>query len=204
LNHIPEYSSTDFSSTNSQTMQMTSTFPAVSQVHAGAFNNSTPRLDKAAPIASETPAMSTASSAAPSPAAIANPSLAGTKRKATHDGKALDEPAARVAAEEDKRRRNTAASARFRIKKKQREQALERTVKEATEKNAALEARLSQLELENQWLKNLITEKNGGESSNEGRNEVDIAQMFKKFLATHKSEGGRNLTESKSGVGTSA
>ncbi|KUL88051.1 hypothetical protein ZTR_03915 [Talaromyces verruculosus] len=66
----------------------------------------------------------------------------------------------RLAVEEDKRRRNTAASARFRVKKKQREQALERAVHEATEVKAALETRVSQLEMENRWLKNLLTEKN--------------------------------------------
>ncbi|KAL5338409.1 hypothetical protein BJX70DRAFT_366971 [Aspergillus crustosus] len=65
----------------------------------------------------------------------------------------------RRAAEEDRRRRNTAASARFRMKKKQREQTLERTVRETTEKNASLEARVAQLEMENRWLKNLLTEK---------------------------------------------
>jgi len=70
------------------------------------------------------------------------------------------EESTRVAAEEDKRRRNTAASARFRVKKKQREQALERTVREASEVNAGLEARVAQLEMENRWLKNLLTEKN--------------------------------------------
>ncbi|KAL3475190.1 hypothetical protein BJX99DRAFT_162814 [Aspergillus californicus] len=61
--------------------------------------------------------------------------------------------------DEDRRRRNTAASARFRQKKKQREQTLERTVRETTEKNASLEARVAQLEMENRWLKNLLTEK---------------------------------------------
>jgi len=66
----------------------------------------------------------------------------------------------RVAAEEDKRRRNTAASARFRVKKKQREQALERTAKEMTDRVKQLEAKIAQLEMENQWLKNLIVEKN--------------------------------------------
>ena len=70
------------------------------------------------------------------------------------------EEQARLVAEEDKRRRNTAASARFRAKKKQREQQLERTVRETTELNATLEARVSQLEMENRWLKNLLTEKN--------------------------------------------
>ncbi|KAJ5294367.1 hypothetical protein PENANT_c006G04050 [Penicillium antarcticum] len=73
---------------------------------------------------------------------------------------ALDqEEGVRGAAEEDRRRRNTAASARFRMKKKQREQVLERTVRETTEKNASLEARVAQLEMENRWLKNLLTEK---------------------------------------------
>jgi hypothetical protein len=72
------------------------------------------------------------------------------------------EEAARVAAEEDKRRRNTAASARFRVKKKQREQALEKSAKEMTEKVTVLENRISQLETENKWLKNLIMEKNEG------------------------------------------
>lgn len=66
----------------------------------------------------------------------------------------------RLAIEEDKRRRNTAASARFRVKKKQREQALERAVHEATEVKTALETRVTQLEMENRWLKNLLTEKN--------------------------------------------
>lgn len=125
--------------------------------------------------------------------------LAGTKRKQSTDAKSLDE-AARLAAEEDKRRRNTAASARFRVKKKQREQALEQTVKEAGEKNAALEARVSQLELENQWLKNLITEKNASESG-EQRSETDIAHMFSKFLANHKA-GNKQSADSKIGVGT--
>ncbi len=68
----------------------------------------------------------------------------------------------RVAAEEDKRRRNTAASARFRIKKKQREQALEKSAKEMMDKVTALEGRIQQLETENKWLKNIVLEKNGG------------------------------------------
>lgn len=99
-----------------------------------------------------------------------------------------------MAAEEDKRRRNTAASARFRIKKKQREQALERTVKEATEKNAALEARVQELERENKWLKDLITEKNGGTVADTEENSSELAQMFKKFLATQNSDNGKTST----------
>ena len=72
------------------------------------------------------------------------------------------EESSRMAAEEDKRKRNTAASARFRIKKKQREQALEKSAKEMTEKVTMLEGRISALETENKWLKSLVTEKHGG------------------------------------------
>jgi hypothetical protein len=67
------------------------------------------------------------------------------------------EEASRQAAEEDKRHRNTVVSARFRVKK-QREQALEKTVKEAQNKKCKLEARIAQLEMENKWLKSLVTE----------------------------------------------
>ncbi|RYO84264.1 hypothetical protein DL766_006456 [Monosporascus sp. MC13-8B] len=68
----------------------------------------------------------------------------------------------RLAAEEDKRRRNTAASARFRIKKKAREQALEKSQKELGEKVVTLESRIQTLETENKWLRELVMEKNGG------------------------------------------
>ncbi|ORY80942.1 hypothetical protein BCR37DRAFT_393585 [Protomyces lactucae-debilis] len=58
--------------------------------------------------------------------------------------------------EEDKRRRNTQASARFRVKKKQREQALQETAKQMTDKCTTLESRVKELELENKWLRNLL------------------------------------------------
>ncbi|KAF9312860.1 hypothetical protein BG003_005842 [Podila horticola] len=65
----------------------------------------------------------------------------------------------KVAAEEDKRRRNTAASARFRYKKKLREQALEQTAKEQSQRADTLEARVKELEMEVKWLRGLIVEK---------------------------------------------
>merc|ERR1711988_1391871 len=85
------------------------------------------------------------------------PVRAGDKRKSSEITSTASTPshpanleeASRVAAEEDKRRRNTAASARFRIKKKQREQALEKTVKDVQDKNTELEAKLRQLQMEN-------------------------------------------------------
>lgn len=141
---------------------------------------------------------------APNPvfADVGPTAAAGPKQKHTQKStQASAEEAARVAADEDKRRRNTAASARFRVKKKMREQALERTVKETTEKNDALEARVSHLELENHWLRGLIMEKNGTQERNEAA-EKAISDMFKSFLASRKVES--SPAESKHGVGTSA
>lgn len=107
----------------------------------------------------------------------------------------LDEHA-RVAAEEDKRRRNTAASARFRVKKKQREQALEKTAKEMSDRVNALEAKVSQLETENAWLKSLITEKQGGKSS---------TSEIKALLSKHEEQkAGRSSPAHTEGVGTKA
>ncbi|KAI7857536.1 hypothetical protein BDC45DRAFT_435395, partial [Circinella umbellata] len=60
---------------------------------------------------------------------------------------------------EDKRRRNTAASARFRAKKKVREQAMEQSVKEMSEKSDKLEERVKSLEQEIKWLRTLLIEK---------------------------------------------
>ncbi|PWN45765.1 hypothetical protein IE81DRAFT_320066 [Ceraceosorus guamensis] len=67
-----------------------------------------------------------------------------------------DAEANRLAIEEDKRRRNTAASARFRVKKKQREAALEATSRDLRTRLADLEQENSRLRTENGWLKGLI------------------------------------------------
>lgn len=173
--------------------------PPFPTIHTNVAAKITSSTEPATPISAPTPQPQTAAS---TPA----PARAGTKRKQStqHDGTRNLEEASRVAAEEDKRRRNTAASARFRIKKKQREQALERTVKEATEKNAALEARVQELERENKWLKDLITEKNGGPvAETEEENSSELAQMFKKFLATQNS-GNEKASTMKSLANVSA
>ncbi|KAF9227920.1 hypothetical protein BS17DRAFT_640171, partial [Gyrodon lividus] len=57
---------------------------------------------------------------------------------------------------EDKRRRNTAASARFRLKKKEREAALESRAKELEERVVELERECQGLRRENGWLKGLV------------------------------------------------
>ncbi|KAI9158521.1 Regulatory protein cys-3 [Paramyrothecium foliicola] len=97
------------------------------------------------------------------------------------------EDASRQAAEEDKRRRNTAASARFRFKKKQREQALEKSAKEMSEKVSSLESKVSQLETENKWLKNLLVEKNEGNE--------DIVALWKEFAKQAGSKGKKTSAE---------
>lgn len=114
---------------------------------------------------------------------------------------------ARRAAEEDRRRRNTAASARFRMKKKQREQSLEQTVRETAERNANLEARVAQLELENRWLKNLVTEKHEANSarlatSREESGELDAGN--RKANNCVPGSGQKHIQPKKKGVGTSA
>jgi hypothetical protein len=73
---------------------------------------------------------------------------------------AADGPPARPlspnSAAEDKRRRNTAASARFRLKKKEREAALEQRAKELENKVNELERECEGLRRENGWLKGLV------------------------------------------------
>lgn len=61
-----------------------------------------------------------------------------------------------VTASEDKRRRNTAASARFRLKKKEREAALEKKAKELEVRVGELEKECEALRRENGWLKGLV------------------------------------------------
>ena len=61
-----------------------------------------------------------------------------------------------MTAAEDKRRRNTAASARFRLKKKEREAALERKAKELEVRVGELEKECEALRRENGWLKGLV------------------------------------------------
>lgn len=145
------------------------------------------------------------------PAYPVQPPSIGDKRKSESSHSAAKpapgfEDASRQAAEEDKRRRNTAASARFRIKKKQREQALEKSAKEMNEKVTALEGRIQQLETENKWLKNLVMEKNDGNE--------DLVQLWKDFgakIADKKEQGQKSkddsagsVTAAHAGAGTSS
>ncbi|KAG8967208.1 hypothetical protein FRC03_010452 [Tulasnella sp. 419] len=63
---------------------------------------------------------------------------------------------------EDKRRRNTQASARFRLKKKEREAAMEQKCKDLEAKVSELERECEALRRENGWLKGLVVGVTGG------------------------------------------
>lgn len=122
----------------------------------------------------------------------------GEKRRSTEpqvNSRAMNiEEASRVAAEEDKRRRNTAASARFRVKKKQREAALEKSAKEMQDKVSSLEAKISQLETENQWLKKLILEKNDGTSTSTNK---DVSKLTNRAKDEIKVDTGKKTRSAK-------
>lgn len=64
-----------------------------------------------------------------------------------------------IEADEDKRKRNQAASARFRQKKKQREQQLLESSREMQDRTKRLEAENDGLKKENMFLKKLLVEK---------------------------------------------
>ncbi|KAI8145755.1 hypothetical protein BJV82DRAFT_602143 [Fennellomyces sp. T-0311] len=99
-----------------------------------------------------------------SPVSSGGPKSAGAEKRTGNNKRArADEELSakdREAIEEDKRRRNTAASARFRAKKKIRERALEQSVKDMTDKSEKLEERVESLEREIKWLRTLLIEKN--------------------------------------------
>lgn len=76
-----------------------------------------------------------------------------------------DDEANKVAMEDDKRRRNTLASARFRMKKKLKEQEIERAAKEMKDKVNELEKEVESLKQENKWLRGLIVEQAANKSA---------------------------------------
>ncbi|KAH6665706.1 hypothetical protein B0J14DRAFT_210349 [Halenospora varia] len=96
---------------------------------------------------------------------------------------------------EQKRLRNTAASARFRAKKKKREQSLERASQEKRALVNRLEGRVKELEEENKWLKDLVWEKRERDDKRLGRRDEDDEDDE---AGEGKGEGARN-----DGVGTS-
>ncbi len=87
-----------------------------------------------------------------------------------------------VSSEEDKKKRNTAASARFRVKKKMREQQMERATKELKEKVDSLKTQILKLEMENKWLRTMVIEKN------EARDRDEFSKLKQKILESSKEQ----------------
>lgn len=77
------------------------------------------------------------------------------------------------------------------MKKKQREQALEQNAKELENKATMLEQRIGQLETENEWLRGLVVEKNGGAKE-------DLKVRWENYGGSRERKGGAV----KKGVGT--
>lgn len=85
--------------------------------------------------------------------------LSGIQLLETNNKKRPIEDESDLSVDDDKRRRNTAASARFRMKKKLREQALEETTKKMADNVEKLESKVKELEMEAKWLRALVIEK---------------------------------------------
>ncbi|KAJ1304727.1 hypothetical protein OPQ81_005865 [Rhizoctonia solani] len=110
------------------------------------------------------PAQSEVTSAPPSKRARTSTAKTTTSSAPSPTTSALDssDPNASVtlSAAEDKRRRNTAASARFRLKKKEREAALDAKAHALEERVATLERECEGLRRENGWLRGLVDREN--------------------------------------------
>ncbi|KAJ3118321.1 hypothetical protein HDU96_002478 [Phlyctochytrium bullatum] len=104
------------------------------------------------------------------PAAVVTPAPASTSESPDPEddaGPSTAGPSRPVTDEDDKRRRNTAASARFRAKKKLREQAMERMAREMTIKVDMLERKLVEMDQEVVWLRKLVADRDGVEKLEE-------------------------------------
>ncbi|KAF5380262.1 hypothetical protein D9757_008216 [Collybiopsis confluens] len=103
---------------------------------------------------------------------VANLSTPPSKRQRTRRDSAgeqsSDSPTSKtpLSGSEDKRRRNTAASARFRLKKKEREIAMETKAKGLELRVSELERECEGLRRENGWLKGLVVGVTGGAAPN--------------------------------------
>ncbi|KAF8740331.1 Basic region leucine zipper, partial [Rhizoctonia solani] len=159
----------------------------IAQYHAlvarGAGSYSLP--SPGSPTTQAPPEASASSSAPPSrvsPARGRSTSSAG--RSPGHNqpsGSAVTDEEVHAIAE-DKRRRNTAASARFRVKKKQRTMELERAVIELEGRADELEKEAVELRRENGWLKEMVILK--------GRKAMETAQAAKSSPGAGPSGSG--------------
>lgn len=140
-----------------------STAPSLAQLlnfHAATLKQpqpSTPSPSVQSPT-SESPSVATVTPPAPKRARTSRTSISTEESSPTSplSPEAEDSSNPAPPASEDKRRRNTAASARFRLKKKEREAALEKKAKELEVRVGELEKECEALRRENGWLKGLV------------------------------------------------
>lgn len=104
----------------------------------------------------------------------ASSSIAGSQLDVRESYFDLGQPTARV--DQDKRRRNTAASARFRVKKKMKEKDMEEKIDQLTKAIKSFEVKIDDLEAENRLLKGLIIERGNRESDEELKKLKDRAR----------------------------
>ncbi|KAH6917436.1 hypothetical protein BKA70DRAFT_1367872 [Coprinopsis sp. MPI-PUGE-AT-0042] len=99
---------------------------------------------------------------------------------------------------EEKRRRNTAASARFRIKKKQKAVNLERTVSDLTGRAEELEREVGDLRRENGWLKEIVMLKGTRFAAANQQNRLALSQAAALALG-HQSGSSSTAASGSSG-----
>ncbi|GAB1525062.1 hypothetical protein RhiTH_008219 [Rhizoctonia solani] len=148
----PSFSSSSFGAVPAAAPQSTIQ-PAQSEVTPAAKRARTAKTTSSSTSSSSSPSVPPSSSSSSSPttsAALPDPS------------EAEPDTSTPLTAAEDKRRRNTAASARFRLKKKEREAALDAKAHALEERVASLERECEGLRRENGWLRGLVVGVTGG------------------------------------------
>lgn len=116
-----------------------------------------------APESTSAPAAKRArTSRAQTPAPTSTPSESSSSDAASKLPGSQPDLSTPLNATEDKRRRNTAASARFRLKKKEREAALDARAQSLEDRVTSLERECEGLRRENGWLRGLVVGVTGG------------------------------------------
>ncbi|KAH7339760.1 hypothetical protein B0J17DRAFT_656651 [Rhizoctonia solani] len=141
--------------------------PTLVQPDFATTPNSFSAIPSAANLTAIQPAQSETTSAPASKRARTNtaktaPSSAPSPTGSTHPDSFEPNTSTPLTPAEDKRRRNTAASARFRLKKKEREAALDAKAQSLEDRVASLERECEGLRRENGWLRGLVVGVTGG------------------------------------------
>ncbi|AOA63903.1 Transcriptional activator of sulfur metabolism MET4 (Methionine-requiring protein 4) [Komagataella phaffii CBS 7435] len=180
LNDVFNYNSGSSNPSNRDATSTTSPISPYEQIHGVQSNGQQRRGNQTESVSS----LSFNNSASVEPSSVQQ----GLRKSS--NASSAQVPEHKYMADDDKRRRNTAASARFRIKKKMKEQAMERNIKELTENAEKLELKIQRLEMENRLLRNLVVEKGAQ------RDSQDLERLRRKAqLKTDNSESGASNLE---------